>query len=545
MAPDASADNLASNWHTIRPWSPSLSLAVREITSVSAAFILSCGEIDSSLASIGMEAADEDAEGNDGEGVSTKTSSVIADALAKGLSVNVNGSAWPRAFIRIDDQLDEAVIIIYALMPGRQYDIELGLAPAGQPATSVCKQVTTEEESDHDTSEVHTDPESLTQASDTPSTSPSGTVPGTPPPPITLEDRLNQLQHTLSAVNSERETLLASLKTARRDAQKADSALRSEIDTLKRTSEKNAAAELRGKQKILALQEAVKRAQNATKETEELAEEVKHLEPDLYKRKQEKEVEHAKIKRDADRVRKEREDIEEKERKRIEGMKSELAGLTSKLEKLNGKQEKLEGTTIPDLEEKLKEIEAEIEREEQEIPLQRLQLQAPIGRPTPLPIQRPDQNLWSPPRSNSYQSQRRASLKSNTLPSSTPSSASLASTKSSPSNSSHNSSPTHTNAGPMTTSTLSSRAPAFEPSRTISSLKGHNGHSPLFVSGQPSNFPTTPSPVARSRPTGSAGPGRSSSGGSVKSGVIGQGHGQWMPHGHGHGQGHGGFDSGR
>jgi hypothetical protein len=148
MSPDGSSDSLAHNWHAIRPWAPSLSLAVREITSVSATFILSCGEIDSSLASIGMEAAEEASKTGEehatNEGPSAKPNSVIADALAKGLSVNVNGSAWPRAFVRIDDQLDEAVIIIYALMPGRQYDIELGLAPAGQPATSVHKQVTTE-----------------------------------------------------------------------------------------------------------------------------------------------------------------------------------------------------------------------------------------------------------------------------------------------------------------------------------------------------------------------------------------------------------------
>ena len=145
-----------TEWHSIRPWAPTLSLSVREITSVSATFLLSStlsGDFDSSLASIGLEAAaaDDDPE-NPQDGVASssmpgKTNSVIADALAQGLSVNVNGSPWPRAFVRIDDQRDEAVIIIYALMPGRQYDIELGLAPAGQPTSTVHRQVTTDGES--------------------------------------------------------------------------------------------------------------------------------------------------------------------------------------------------------------------------------------------------------------------------------------------------------------------------------------------------------------------------------------------------------------
>ena len=143
MSPDGSLQTMGphsdNGWHSIRPWAPILSLTVREITSVSATFILSSSldEPDASLASLGLEAAGDDPEQGDG---GKKKAGIVSDALAKGLSVNVNGSAWPRAFIRIDDQLDEAVIIIYALMPGRQYDIELGLAES----STLRRQVTTE-----------------------------------------------------------------------------------------------------------------------------------------------------------------------------------------------------------------------------------------------------------------------------------------------------------------------------------------------------------------------------------------------------------------
>ncbi|KAF8156796.1 hypothetical protein B0H34DRAFT_675204 [Crassisporium funariophilum] len=418
-APDPSSSHASgSSWQSIRPWAPSLTLSVHEITSVSATFILSStfsdrnSEDDPSLATLGLDAAEEDSsegsEQSNGDGgeaepsssssVVKKRHSVIADALAKGLSVNVNGSAWPRAFIRIDDQVDEAVIIIYALMPGRQYDIELGLAPAGQTNQVVRRQVTTDlVDSDQDTAEIHTDPESpspdnSTSSSDpnsTPSTSPSRTVPGTPPtnaaPQITLEERLTQVQHTLSLVNAERETLLASLKSARRDAQKADAALRSEIDTLKRTSEKHTANEVRGKQKVLALQEAAKRAQNATKETEESVKELEEDLPELNKRKEEKEEEYRRIKLEAEGVRRERESVEEKERKKVEAMRTELAGLCNKLEKLNGRKEKLEGTVMPELEGKLKEVEREIEEEEQNVLM--LEMESDMRRNAKLQLQ--------------------------------------------------------------------------------------------------------------------------------------------------------------
>ena len=254
---------------------------------------------------------------------------------------------------------------------------------------------------------------------------------------MTLEEKLKLLQRDLTVVNEERETLLASLKALRKDSQKADSALRSEIEILKRSSERHALAETRGRQKVLALQEAVKRAQNATKEIEEKVKEVEAEVPGLNKAKEEKEQEYATLKKEAEKVRKERGALEEKEKKRQEAMKAELAGLAVKLEKLGAKKEKLEIGIVPELERKLKEIEKEIEVEEQNllksereeneryqqyqlrrqqrqrqqrgyhthnlsedhpptssVPIQRprhhsSEFPTPIGRPTPAPIQRP------------------------------------------------------------------------------------------------------------------------------------------------------------
>lgn len=145
MSFDLSERPLSSEWQSIRPWAPRISLSVREITSVSVTFILSSSltavtASDSSFPYIGDLEEDDSLENQRG----TKQA-VISEALAKGLSVNVNAAPWQRVLIRIDDKADEAVIIIYGLMPGRQYDVELGLVQAGQNS-NMHSQVITEGE---------------------------------------------------------------------------------------------------------------------------------------------------------------------------------------------------------------------------------------------------------------------------------------------------------------------------------------------------------------------------------------------------------------
>ena len=143
IAPDPSTSN-ASEWHTIRPWTPHLTLAVREITSVSATFILSSSldarhtTEDEPEPELNCEAS------NDPNNVAVFDSrGIIADALSHGLSVEVNGSSWQRVILRMNDHADEAIIVIYGLHPGRQYDIDLALVSGG----TMRKQVTTESES--------------------------------------------------------------------------------------------------------------------------------------------------------------------------------------------------------------------------------------------------------------------------------------------------------------------------------------------------------------------------------------------------------------
>jgi hypothetical protein len=160
--------------------------------------------------------------------------------------------------------------------------------------------------------------------------------------------------------SSERDTLTASLKASRRDSQKADAALRSEIDILKRASEKHTAAEFRAKQKVLALQEAVKRAQTGTKEVDEMVDRVEADLPALKQQRDDKERDYHALKDQVGRLEREREKEAEKERKRQDSLRAELTGLSNKLDKLNGKRDKLEGTVVVDLEDQLREIERQI-----------------------------------------------------------------------------------------------------------------------------------------------------------------------------------------
>ena len=186
---------------------------------------------------------------------------------------------------------------------------------------------------------------------------------------LTIEERHQQLQADLASINADRDNLTVSLKSSRRDAQKADAALRSEIDALKRASEKHAAAEHRARQKVLALQEAVKRAQAATKEVEGIVRDVEAALPTLRQQRDEKENEHTRAKEELERAQREWDKEAEKDKKRIETVTAEFTALCNKLERLNAKREKLESSVISDLEAQLKDVEREIERVESDTTL--------------------------------------------------------------------------------------------------------------------------------------------------------------------------------
>ncbi|OSD08761.1 hypothetical protein PYCCODRAFT_1357319, partial [Trametes coccinea BRFM310] len=299
----AKTDEHFTEWHSVRPWHPTLSLAVREITSVSVTFILSCpysapdpANQDTTTA---LSSSDDEDQSRDSSSTpdSTPYTQVVADILAKGLFVKVNGTPWQKVFLKMEEVFDEGIIILYGLMPARQYDIELGLSPqVGQ--TSVRGQITTGTEARPDVPipDPSSDDAAATSSeatmnsaipiSTTQSHANGGThTPIPPPAQLTLEDRRLQLTHELNKLNAEHSLLTSRLKSTRKDSQKADAALRSEIDTLKRASERYAAGESRARQKILALREAVKQTLAATQDIEALIRSIEAELPGLEQRR--------------------------------------------------------------------------------------------------------------------------------------------------------------------------------------------------------------------------------------------------------------------
>ncbi|EIW77238.1 hypothetical protein CONPUDRAFT_168227 [Coniophora puteana RWD-64-598 SS2] len=456
-AQDGSGD-AKSDWHTIRPWTPRLALAVREITSVSATFVLADslavpdelaegfegdeegdgggedqgqGQGDGNAEGDGGERGEEKAkeregrsrrrgmstsswsstkdggDGADGDGggnvsttgadnanANTNASSeerslessrpTIADALAPGLSLTVNGSPWARVILRVDEPGDRAVIVIYGLMPGRQYDIDLGLQTAWG---NVRGRITTDADATDDSAPSDmsgptingttagaslqpsiTASSSLLPSPTTPISS-IGAQPSSPPSPSSSPGPNNaQLaahQAQLTPLLSTHTQLSQALKSARRDAQRADAAARGEADALRRAAERAAAADVRARGRILGLGEAVRRAEAATAQMREETRDIEGELPGLEATVHAREDDVARVRRDADEARRQREEQEEEGRRRLERGRAEVNACGHRLERLKARTEKLEGG-MPELEKQLQEVEEEIKRAEEE-----------------------------------------------------------------------------------------------------------------------------------------------------------------------------------
>jgi hypothetical protein len=181
------------------------------------------------------------------------------------------------------------------------------------------------------------------------------------PRPVSVEERAVQLRLTHTSLVQEMESLNTQLKLARRESQRSDAVLRAEIEAIKRTAEKQSVADQRAKQKVLALQEAVKQTNAATSELEA---EARAVEGDLPRVRQEEavvEVEYATVRETADKKEAEAEEALRADKKRVSDAQAELASVTNRLEKLEAKKGKLEVETLPELEQQLAEIRQQIE----------------------------------------------------------------------------------------------------------------------------------------------------------------------------------------
>ena len=178
---------------------------------------------------------------------------------------------------------------------------------------------------------------------------------------ISQDEYVSQLRQQLHGLNTERDSLNAQLKSARKDSQKADAIIRGEIDTLKRAAERSATTEQRGLQKIKALQESVKQTLAASREAEALVAEFEASIPALREREQEAEELYAQAVKDEGKCKLEADELVRADKKRVGELQNELTSLTNRLDRLTTKRDKLSNETLPDLEEKLSKLIREVE----------------------------------------------------------------------------------------------------------------------------------------------------------------------------------------
>ena len=201
-------------------------------------------------------------------------------------------------------------------------------------------------------------------------TSGRATPPGEQPPVVAPTPILSpsdaqaaQLRQHIAAAHAEKEHLQNQIKEARRSSQRAEAALRVEIETVKRAIEKAGTMDMRAKQKALALQEQVKQGWAGAEAAEKEMNFVQGGLADLERVFEEVKLELDTVK-DEWKIVKDREDeIRERERKARSEEDKKLAEVVSKVDKLKAKKEKKE-TERAELEHRLEDLERQKEEAE-------------------------------------------------------------------------------------------------------------------------------------------------------------------------------------
>ncbi|KAG8984690.1 hypothetical protein FRB90_005158, partial [Tulasnella sp. 427] len=353
-------------------------IPIWEISPVSVSLILTT-TLDTTFVKRPGNGVQERADAQDGDSLlgaedDPEAKNGISSILSLGLAVNINGNPWNRVIMHTGEDDSEAILTIYGLMPAMRYEIDLIVASGDEAYQGVI--VTAVEEEAISTAPVTAQPEQASQPTTatfqpiTPeSTPPSSPVQRSPTPPSTVssglmsvEERVAQLKLTLSTTLSERDAMSAQLRQARKESQRIENQMRSEMEALKRTGEKHAATELRSSRKILAAQKAVSQLTSASADAEkQLTELADSLLPALGERTDRVTDEHARVKDEAERSAVETEDALRADRKRAEDLDGELAELESKLEEVNKRKQEVEDGRITQLEKELEALNKELE----------------------------------------------------------------------------------------------------------------------------------------------------------------------------------------
>lgn len=157
-----------------------------------------------------------------------------------------------------------------------------------------------------------------------------------------IDTQAAQIRHMIAAAHAEKEHVQTQIKEARRASQRAEAALRLEIETVKKATEKAGSLDLRAKQKTLALQEQVKQgwagAENAEKESTRVEDGIVEQESKLESTKAELEA----VRDEWKAAKEKEEEVREREKKNRSEEEKKLQEVVGKIDKLKLKREKKE-----------------------------------------------------------------------------------------------------------------------------------------------------------------------------------------------------------
>ncbi len=188
------------------------------------------------------------------------------------------------------------------------------------------------------------------------------------------DNEINNLRHLISNVALEKEDLIGQLKRSRRESQRTEATLRSEIEALKRAIDKTTQPDQRSRQKSLALQEQVKQAWNAATEAESQHDMILNGMGGLHGAEASLREDWGKARAERDHAVEERDEAIEEDRNVMNKLDGELQTLQNKLDKQRMKKAKI-AKENDELRQKLEEVasaQREVEKRNDSIRQQRM-----------------------------------------------------------------------------------------------------------------------------------------------------------------------------
>lgn len=296
-----------------------------------------------------------------------------AKIFDSGISVCVNGVPWSQVMMG-DRGVDEAFMVVYGLSPSRDY--ELMLKVEGGEQSAVMALSTTAEGEEKNASVV---PQSSATTEQTRSTmQPAPALPGlrvhTPPMQDTdaspvdgpsetsgFPSSTNAATASSTASSLSSAAIQASIRRARKDASRAESALRSEIEAIKRGLERMSDVDHRSKQKVLALQESIRQATLHAKDIDEEASEVEGEREEWERREREKEAELQHVKRAVEENLRQGDAKTKQDDEEVETVEKELHKVTRLLEDKWAAKLKVERERVAEAEQELLRVQMDID----------------------------------------------------------------------------------------------------------------------------------------------------------------------------------------